>query len=38
MLEEDGPSFLGFDDAGVHVTADVLFGALRVSVSVVRFT
>jgi len=29
---------LGFYDAGVHVTADILFGALRVAVSEVRFT
>ena len=28
---------MGFYDAGVHVTADVLFGALQVPVSEVRF-
>src|ERR1022692_2972923 len=37
MLEKNRAASLGFYDAGVHVTADVPFGALRVPVSEVRF-
>src|SRR5438552_10738453 len=37
MLEKNRAASLGFYDAGVHVTADILFGALGVSISEVRF-
>ena len=37
MLKKNSAAFLGFDDAGVHVTANVVLGALRVAVREIRF-
>src|SRR5579872_4212694 len=36
MLQKNRAAHLGFDDAGVHVATDILFGALRISFRKVR--
>ena len=37
MLQKNGAALYGLDDAGVHVTADIFFRALRVALREIRF-